>query len=189
MAISTTGISTFVDQISISSISFPNFICGVSLSFFLLHLNRVCSLILVDSTRSGKRIPDALSKTVPIWCAVLNRALLIRYPDLEKHAWDIKLYTPPAVVSMQEHDQIEQRLDGWAEALAVNLSCTLQVQLIFNRHTRHLRLVSLNYLALSDQSGLRQPLELFQNYVLTLQQQVTSFQLFASLPPNEWSRE
>ena len=80
----------------------------------------------MDSTRSGKRIPDALSKTVPIWCAVLNRALLIRYPDLDldkTRAWDVKLYTPPAVVSTQEHDQIEQRLAGWAEALAVNLSC------------------------------------------------------------------
>ena len=30
--------------------------------------------ILVDSTRRGKRYPDALAKTVPIWCAVLNRA-------------------------------------------------------------------------------------------------------------------
>ena len=29
--------------------------------------------VLVDSTRRGKRIPDALSKTVPIWCAVINR--------------------------------------------------------------------------------------------------------------------
>src|SRR5712672_3278511 len=35
-------------------------------------------LILVDSTRAGKRIPDALSKTVPIWCAVINRAILLR---------------------------------------------------------------------------------------------------------------
>ena len=28
-------------------------------------------VVLVDSTRSGKRFPDALSKTVPIWCCVL----------------------------------------------------------------------------------------------------------------------
>ena len=83
-------------------------------------------MILVDSTRSGQRMPDALSKTVPIWCAVLNRALLIRYPDLDLNktpAWDAKLYSPPAVVSRQEHDQIEQRLDGWAEALGVIISC------------------------------------------------------------------
>ena len=80
-------------------------------------------MILVDSTRSGKRIPDALSKTVPIWCTVINRALLRRYPELKTDktcAWDVALYTPPAVVSLQEHHQIEQRLDSWAQELAVN---------------------------------------------------------------------
>jgi len=78
-------------------------------------------MLLVDSTRSGKKIPDALSKTVPIWCAVINRALLLRYPDLKakESLWNIALYTPPASVSMHERHQIEQRLDGWAENLAV----------------------------------------------------------------------
>ena len=32
--------------------------------------------ILVDSTRRGKQYPDALSATVPIWCAVINRAVV-----------------------------------------------------------------------------------------------------------------
>ncbi|KAJ7503115.1 initiator tRNA phosphoribosyl transferase [Mycena galericulata] len=73
-------------------------------------------MILVDSTRAGKRIPDALSKTVPIWCAVVNRAVLQVFP--EKNAWDTNLYTPPGAVSSQEHAQIEQRLDAWASALA-----------------------------------------------------------------------
>jgi tRNA A64-2'-O-ribosylphosphate transferase len=85
-------------------------------------------MILIDSTRSGKRMPDALSKTVPMWCAVINRALLIRYPDLKSNElspWDTRLYVPPAVVSVQEHHQIEQRLDNWAKALAVNLLCRL----------------------------------------------------------------
>ncbi|KAF8504615.1 tRNA A64-2'-O-ribosylphosphate transferase [Russula emetica] len=35
-------------------------------------------LILVDSTRAGKRLPDALSKTVLIWCTVINRAITLR---------------------------------------------------------------------------------------------------------------
>lgn len=82
-----------------------------------------CRIILVDSTRSGKRIPDALSKTVPIWCAVINRAMLILHPDITKtntlNNWDTTLYTPPSCVSMQEHHQIEQRLDSWANNLAV----------------------------------------------------------------------
>ncbi|KAF8648494.1 hypothetical protein AX16_006204 [Volvariella volvacea WC 439] len=71
-------------------------------------------MVIVDSTRSGKRIPDALSKTIPIWCAVINRVIQRRYA---KEGWDVSLYTPPGVVSPQEHRQIEQRLDGWADAL------------------------------------------------------------------------
>ncbi|KDR76419.1 hypothetical protein GALMADRAFT_140055 [Galerina marginata CBS 339.88] len=71
-----------------------------------------------------KRIPDALSKTVPIWCAVINRAILIRHPSIiEKEGqitWNTALYTPPSAVSMQEHSQIEQRLHGWAESLAAS---------------------------------------------------------------------
>lgn len=31
--------------------------------------------IIVDSTRRGKRFPDSMSKTIPIWCCVLNRAV------------------------------------------------------------------------------------------------------------------
>ncbi|KAN0081339.1 tRNA A64-2'-O-ribosylphosphate transferase [Tylopilus felleus] len=77
-------------------------------------------LVLVDSTRAGKRIPDALSKTVPIWCAVVNRAILKRATETHLGAWDTALYTPPGTVSPQEHSQIEDRLDGWASQLAAS---------------------------------------------------------------------
>ena len=80
-------------------------------------------MILVDSTRAGKRIPDALSKTVPIWCAVINRAIPLRHPEKSRYHspgnWDTTLFTPPACVSRQEHLQIAMRLDIWARALAV----------------------------------------------------------------------
>ncbi|EIM80755.1 initiator tRNA phosphoribosyl transferase [Stereum hirsutum FP-91666 SS1] len=97
-----------------------------------LHLITVASrtngLILVDSTRAGKRIPDALSKTVPIWCAVINRAIRLRHSHRQSEAssdqtsemWDSALYTPPGVISPQEHMQIEGRLDKWAEELAAS---------------------------------------------------------------------
>ncbi|KAF4598796.1 hypothetical protein EYR38_007204 [Pleurotus pulmonarius] len=62
-------------------------------------------------------MPDALSKTIPIWCAVINRATKIRYPEVP-YPWDVKLYTPPHVVSTQEHRAIELRLDEWAASLA-----------------------------------------------------------------------
>ncbi|TFK84242.1 initiator tRNA phosphoribosyl transferase [Polyporus arcularius HHB13444] len=76
-------------------------------------------LVLVDSTRAGKRIPDALSKTIPIWCAVINRATLLVYPEKAKEeAWDVELYCPPGAVSEQERSQIKARLYGWAEDLS-----------------------------------------------------------------------
>ena len=79
-------------------------------------------LVLVDSTRAGKRIPDALSKTVPMWCSVVNRAILKRTAQTDLEAWDTALYTPPGNVSPQEHSQIEDKLDGWASQLAVKFS-------------------------------------------------------------------
>ncbi|KAL2068301.1 hypothetical protein VTL71DRAFT_16399 [Oculimacula yallundae] len=67
--------------------------------------------IIVDSTRRGKRMPDALSKTIPIWCSVLNRVLFPDDPDTHN------LYTPPQVVSESEHAQISGLLPSFAEAL------------------------------------------------------------------------
>ncbi|KAI6359709.1 hypothetical protein MCOR25_006975 [Pyricularia grisea] len=61
--------------------------------------------IIVDSTRRGKRIPDALSKTIPIWCCVLNRVL---FPDLAPHAHDI--FVPPYAVSDSERAQMLARI-------------------------------------------------------------------------------
>jgi tRNA A64-2'-O-ribosylphosphate transferase len=58
-------------------------------------------------------MPDALSKTVPIWCAVMNRLL---FPEiLASHV----LHTPPEVVGQSEHIQIEDRLEGFVENLRV----------------------------------------------------------------------
>ncbi|KAF7297903.1 Initiator tRNA phosphoribosyl transferase [Mycena chlorophos] len=74
-------------------------------------------LILVDSTRAGKRLPDALSKTVPIWCAVVNRAVAIRLGSSVPSDWDTSLHTPPSI-PQQEAAQISTQLDGWAQALA-----------------------------------------------------------------------
>ncbi|KAG8697946.1 hypothetical protein FRC08_006226 [Ceratobasidium sp. 394] len=67
-------------------------------------------IILVDSTRRGKRHPDALSRTVPTWCAVINRAI-----GLEgEHAG---LFTPPDAVSPSEHAQMDAKVQGWAGEL------------------------------------------------------------------------
>ncbi|OJJ48295.1 hypothetical protein ASPZODRAFT_130272 [Penicilliopsis zonata CBS 506.65] len=67
--------------------------------------------IIVDSTRRGKLMPDALSKTVPIWCAVLNRAL---FPsERTYHA----VQFPPNFLGSSEESQIERRIDGFVKSL------------------------------------------------------------------------
>ena len=71
--------------------------------------------VIVDSTRRGKSMPDALSKTVPIWCCVINRAVFG-----EKH----ELFTPPQAVSESEHAQIERRIDGLVRQFLVSLLLT-----------------------------------------------------------------
>ncbi|KAG7127769.1 hypothetical protein HYQ45_012411 [Verticillium longisporum] len=88
------------------------------LNLHLLEIIGRCDgCIIVDSTRRGKRIPDALSKTIPIWCAVLNRALFPSLPE-EAHA----LHTPPNVVSPSEHAQIAALLPYFLAAfLALDL--------------------------------------------------------------------
>ncbi|OAV93172.1 initiator tRNA phosphoribosyl transferase [Puccinia triticina 1-1 BBBD Race 1] len=84
-------------------------------------------VILVDSTRRGKRFPDALSKTVPSWCAVINTArakLLNRYPVApslrsawQPHSSSLGLDTPVNAVRSSEHDQIQRLVDNWADQL------------------------------------------------------------------------
>ncbi|RYP00060.1 hypothetical protein DL764_006610 [Monosporascus ibericus] len=81
--------------------------------------------VVVDSTRRGKRMPDALSKTVPIWCCVLNNALFPASPEREEGegggdgdadgdaggrplAFDI--HVPPNVVSDSERAQMRARI-------------------------------------------------------------------------------
>ena len=72
---------------------------------------------VLNCTRASKLttlppgMPDALSKTVPIWCAVLNRVL---FPaDSTIH----DLRTPPQAVSASEHSQMRARLDGFVQRL------------------------------------------------------------------------
>ncbi|KAE8210329.1 hypothetical protein CF327_g5777 [Tilletia walkeri] len=75
--------------------------------------------IIVDSTRSGKTMPDALSKTIPIWCAVLNRASALSHPEsgADRVKDSDSLVTPERLVSRSEHEQMDSRVDLWAKAL------------------------------------------------------------------------
>lgn len=75
--------------------------------------------ILVDSTRRGKSFPDALSKTVPIWCSVVNRAMCLRYSNKQWSEEQLDLYVA-ANISKSERAQIQERLHDWAVALAAS---------------------------------------------------------------------
>lgn len=61
-------------------------------------------------------MPDALSKTVPIWCAVMNRLLFHEMPA--SHV----LHTPSDVVGQSQHTQIEDRLASFVENVNVRLN-------------------------------------------------------------------
>ena len=58
-------------------------------------------------------MPDALSKTIPIWCAVIN--MLLFGEAHESH----KLRTPKEVVGNSEHAQIKALLHGFVEDVKV----------------------------------------------------------------------
>lgn len=56
-------------------------------------------------------MPDALSKTIPIWCSVINRVLFPGKPQCHD------LHAPPQVVSSSEHAQITALLPSFKRAL------------------------------------------------------------------------
>ncbi|CAD6339242.1 unnamed protein product [Miscanthus lutarioriparius] len=94
--------------------------------------------IIVDSTRRGKRFPDSMSKTIPIWCSVLNRAIErhrlrairksveVNYQvsstllngDAENNSdlsnWDSSVHLPVWVLGT-EKNAIEGRIDEWTD--------------------------------------------------------------------------
>ncbi|PWZ00509.1 initiator tRNA phosphoribosyl transferase, partial [Testicularia cyperi] len=74
--------------------------------------------IIVDSTTRGKSMPDALSKTIPIWCAVLNRASHRKYKT--PSADQLDLITPTFMIPPTEHDQIDQRIEGFVNAFVAS---------------------------------------------------------------------
>ena len=76
----------------------------------------VSDVMIVDSTRTGKTYPDSLSKTVPIWCCVLNRAVGAARAGTTGSSWDTALRLPPWVPP-SEVSQIDARLDGWVAIL------------------------------------------------------------------------
>ncbi|KAL1825448.1 hypothetical protein ACET3Z_012226 [Daucus carota] len=92
--------------------------------------------IIVDSTRKGKRFPDSMSKTIPIWACVMNRAIsnhknrmrgsvsvVERTTNNHKEnteqdllSWDCSLHLP-LWVPPAERMAIENHLEEWTKQL------------------------------------------------------------------------
>ncbi|KAG0671160.1 hypothetical protein C6P45_001173 [Maudiozyma exigua] len=86
------------------------------LNFHLLNtIAEYEGVTIIDSTRRGKKIPDALSKTIPIWAAVLN------YIMLEKigKSFEVEdvLFVPPGTVSKNEYNSICKKLPSLVDKL------------------------------------------------------------------------
>lgn len=85
------------------------------LNFHLLPtIERSGGIIIVDSTRRGKKIPDSLSKTIPIWCAVLNSLMI---EDIDPYREEQVLYCPPDIVTQSEYDRILSRIPEFVKKL------------------------------------------------------------------------
>ena len=64
--------------------------------------------IIVDSTKRGKPFPDSLTKTIPIWCAVVNH-IILGEPFETAHF--------PAWLPSSEIEEIRKLLPIWTKSL------------------------------------------------------------------------
>ncbi|KAJ1665308.1 tRNA A64-2'-O-ribosylphosphate transferase [Coemansia sp. RSA 1813] len=91
--------------------------------FDILHRADKRGCIVVDSTRSGKSMPDSFSRTIPIWCSVWNRAIhkLVQLKgdpkDQRLAMWDNRVHMPPSIVSDSELRQVDILLDSFVDKL------------------------------------------------------------------------
>eukprot|EP01135_Chromosphaera_perkinsii_P002563 Nk52_evm79s224 gene=Nk52_evmTU79s224 len=66
--------------------------------------------VVLDSTKRGRMVPDSFAKTIPIWCACINRVVQ-RLQKKSVDEWDVALHTHPRFVSAVEHNEISTLLD------------------------------------------------------------------------------
>jgi tRNA A64-2'-O-ribosylphosphate transferase len=95
------------------------------LNFHLLQaLLTTQAIIIVDSTRLGKQFPDSFSRTIPIWCYIVNQVIYclkkrfclslndsLTLSQLDEQ-WENSLNMPDWINS-SEIDQIKERSQSW----------------------------------------------------------------------------
>jgi tRNA A64-2'-O-ribosylphosphate transferase len=83
-------------------------------------ISKSLGIMIVDTTKRGKRFPDSLSKTIPIWCAVLNNAVAkyhsLNFPKIERE-WDLKFHSTTAAVSSSESSLISDQIPKFVQKL------------------------------------------------------------------------
>ena len=95
-------------------------------------------IMIVDSTRKGKVYPDALQRTIPIWCHVLNRIFYILSNTKNERAISLKM---PSWILGSEREQIEERAETqWIPKLLSSniLSELKEIQCDFDGDRIHL---------------------------------------------------
>ncbi|KAJ1992075.1 tRNA A64-2'-O-ribosylphosphate transferase [Coemansia spiralis] len=74
--------------------------------------------VIVDSTRSGKSMPDSFARTIPIWCAIWNIALArVKSRNNDQLVWDGAVHMPHKIVSDSERSQVSELLSSFADVL------------------------------------------------------------------------
>jgi tRNA A64-2'-O-ribosylphosphate transferase len=89
-------------------------------------------IIFVDTTRKGKRYPDSLSKTIPIWCSVLNRIIS---NELGLN-WDTELKSTPLAVPHSERHHISEMISTFVDKLQTS---NIDAKVIAKHITKPLR--------------------------------------------------
>jgi tRNA A64-2'-O-ribosylphosphate transferase len=70
-------------------------------------------VLFVDTTRRGKQFPDSLSKTIPIWCTVLNQYV----SNTMNYGWDVPFQSTPSAVPQSEIHQISEIIPALVQKL------------------------------------------------------------------------
>ncbi len=90
-----------------------------------LHVAKLAALnggiIIVDSTRKGKRFPDSFSRTIPIWCCVVNtwvykfrQSQKLTKNSLEEAEYWTKLWMP-TWVSKNEAEEVQNKVADFVD--------------------------------------------------------------------------
>lgn len=92
-------------------------------------------VVLVDSTRRGKTMPDSFTKTVPIWCAVLNYVMFGGDGPFGDVSW---FFYPHNLVSKNEASSIVRLIPSFASSL-LELNLISKQELLDKFHGKYLR--------------------------------------------------